>query len=62
MVYVQKYPNKMKDLCETIKNAPTPTSDENTDILVLLDREQTITFVAPHLVRLQIILRKESNG
>jgi hypothetical protein len=62
MVYVQKYQNKMKNLCETIKNAPTPTNDENTDIPVLLDSEQTITFVAPHLARLQTILRRENDG
>jgi hypothetical protein len=61
-VFIQKNPEKMAGLCEKIRTGPTPSNDENTDIPVLLDNEQTITFVAPHLVRLQTILRKENNG
>jgi hypothetical protein len=58
-VFVHTKPEEMSKICTQIKNTP-PTESESTEIPVSLDKEQTITFVAPHLLEFKIILEKES--
>jgi len=58
-VFVQTNPEEMSNICTQIKETPCPTNDENTDIPILLDKKETITFVVPHLSDLQTILKKE---
>ena len=59
-VFVQTNPKKMSDICAEIKEAPYPADSKNTDIPIKLDKEETITFVAKHLIDLQAILGMES--
>jgi hypothetical protein len=58
-VFVHTKPEEMSKICTLIKNTP-PTECESTKIPVSLDKEQTITFVAPHLLEFKTILERES--